>query len=343
MAHRRLSPFILMIPKFSRPPLARMLKIHEALQRGSHANCSTLAREIEVAVKTIQRDIEFMRDQLGLPVGYDQSRKGYFYTERVTDFPTVQISEGELMALLVAGRAMEQYRGTPYERQLKAAFDKLAAGLNDTISFTAAAGLADVSFGSIGQARTELAVFEPLSRAVARRQEIEFDYRKPGSTRSERRRVQPYHLAYRDNLCYAIGRDVGKKALRQFALSRMTAVAVRQDRFVVPADFSPESYFAGAFGAQGGTGAYGLRIRFDAAGAFYIRERRWHPTQALKELPGGGAQLSLRLTDLKEVERWVLSWGEHATVEDPKELVQRLRTVATALAGKYPKNSLKPR
>ena len=139
MAHRRLSPFILMIPKFSRPPLARMLKIHEALQRGSHANCSTLAREIEVAVKTIQRDIEFMRDQLGLPVGYDQSRKGYFYTERVTGFPTVQISEGELMALLVAGRAMEQYRGTPYERQLKAAFDKLAAGLNDTISFTAAA------------------------------------------------------------------------------------------------------------------------------------------------------------------------------------------------------------
>jgi proteasome accessory factor B len=65
-----------MTPKFSRPPLARMHRIHEALQRGSHPNCSTLAREIEVAVKTIQRDIEFMRDQLGLPIEYDQARRG---------------------------------------------------------------------------------------------------------------------------------------------------------------------------------------------------------------------------------------------------------------------------
>ena len=51
----------------SRPPLERMLRIHQALQSGKFPNASTLAREIEVATKTIHRDIEFMRDRLGLP------------------------------------------------------------------------------------------------------------------------------------------------------------------------------------------------------------------------------------------------------------------------------------
>jgi proteasome accessory factor B len=327
--------FTLMIPKLSRPPLARMLKIHEALQRGSRPNCSSLAREFEVSVKTIQRDIEFMRDQLGLPIEYDQVQHAYGYTEEVAGFPAVQITEGELMALLVAGRAMEQYRGTPYENQLKAAFDKITAGLKNTISFTPGAGLAAVSFGSLGQSETDMKVFEALSKAVVNRREIEFDYRKPGSSQSVHRRVQPFHLAYRDNLCYLIGWDVEKKELRQYALPRMANAVVRTETFKAPADFSAEEYFRGTFGAQGGTGDYRVRIRFDSSAAFYIRERRWHPTQEMKDLPNGGIELSLRLADLEEVERWILSWGVHAVALEPSELVESIRTTAKRVNEQY--------
>jgi hypothetical protein len=41
-----------------------MLRIHQAVSSGQFPNASTLAREIEVATKTIHRDIEFMRDRL---------------------------------------------------------------------------------------------------------------------------------------------------------------------------------------------------------------------------------------------------------------------------------------
>ena len=83
----------------SRPPLERMLRIHQALQSGKFPNASTLAREIEVAAKTIHRDIEFMRDRLGLPIEYDSARIGYHYTKEVSAFPNIQITEGELFAL----------------------------------------------------------------------------------------------------------------------------------------------------------------------------------------------------------------------------------------------------
>ena len=100
----------------SRPPLERMLRIHQAVSSGKFPNASTLAEEIEVATKTIHRDIEFMRDRLGLPIEFDTRRNGYHYTEEVSAFPNIQITEGELFALVVAEKALQQYRGTNFEK-----------------------------------------------------------------------------------------------------------------------------------------------------------------------------------------------------------------------------------
>src|SRR5689334_458909 len=86
----------------SRPPLERMLRIHRAIQEGNHPNATSLALQLEVSTKSIHRDLEFMRDRLQLPLEYDPKPKGYFYTQEVSAFPTLQITEGELFALLVA-------------------------------------------------------------------------------------------------------------------------------------------------------------------------------------------------------------------------------------------------
>jgi len=95
-----------------------MIRIHQALQSGKYPNASKLAREMEVSTKSIHRDLEFMRDRLGLPLEYDGSRFGYFYTQEVSSFPTMQVTEGELFALLVAEKALQQYRGTNFEKPL---------------------------------------------------------------------------------------------------------------------------------------------------------------------------------------------------------------------------------
>ena len=79
-----------------------MLQIHQAIQAGGYPNATTLASQLEVCTKSINRDLEFMRDRLELPIQYDGSRFGYFYTEPVKAFPTLHITEGELFALVVA-------------------------------------------------------------------------------------------------------------------------------------------------------------------------------------------------------------------------------------------------
>jgi len=43
----------------------------------------------------------------------------------------------------------------------------------------------------------------------------------------------------------------------------------------------------------------------------------------------------MRLNSLEEVEGWVLGFGEHATVIEPKELRERIRSAAKAICAKY--------
>lgn len=319
----------------SRPPLERMLRIHEELQRGAATNCTKLAAWLEVSVRTIMRDLEFMRDRLQLPIEFDGTRNTFFYTQPVMNFPTVQATEGELVALLVARKALEQYRGTPFHQQLSVAFEKLTTGLRDTISFTPTDDLRAVSFKNMGLGKADLAIFNDLSRAVVHQLEIEFAYRKPGASESERRRVLPYHLANRENLWYLIAHDSERNALRTFAVPRITFVAVSLRKFKRPADFSPEQFFAGALGVLSGDRNYRVVIRFTGTAADRIREREWHESQKLRDTRDGSIELTLHLGALAEVERWVLTWGPDAEVRHPKELREAVKQNAAAVVKRY--------
>ena len=72
-------------------------------------------------------------------------------------------------------------------------------------------------------------------------------------------------------------------------------------------------------------------VELDAWAADDVRGRRWHPSQELTELPRGMLRVRLRLNNLEEVERWVLSLGTHATVVRPEKLRERLRKATEEL------------
>ncbi len=74
-----------------------------------------------------------------------------------------------------------------------------------------------------------------------------------------------------------------------------------------------------------------MLLHFDERVADYIREKRWHPSQQLKELPGGGVELRLKLGSLVEIQRWVLGWGGAAKVIAPPELAAGVADAAKAI------------
>jgi proteasome accessory factor B len=311
-----------------------MLRIHEELQDGAFTNCTKLAQKLEVSTKTVMRDLAFMRDQLDLPADYDQKTYSWRYSYPVTSFPTVQVTEGELLALLVAQKALEQYKGTPYHDQLAHAFEKLSAGLKDNVSFSASGSLGSVSFHHQGLSKADLKVFGNLSRAVMQSLEVEFSYTKPNGS-PEQRRVRPYHLANRANSWYLVGFDLARELLRIFAVSRIGSVAVTSRKFEKPADFSPEKHYAKSFGAFVGTGDHKVVVRFSATVAGLVKERVWHESSESRDLTGGRLECTMQLDSLDEVQRWILGWGPNAEVVSPKELVESVRQAAEAVRKLY--------
>ena len=224
--------------RLSRPPLARMLRIHERLKGDRFPNCSQLALDLECATKTVQRDIDFMRDRLDLPIEFDFRQNGFRYTAPVENFPTVQVTEQELIALFVAEKALAQYKGTPFEKPLHAAFQKLTEGLTDSVSFRWADVDSTISFRSLGTTVADLELFEAVSRAVLRSQELEFQYHKLIGKGHEPRRVRPYHLGCIENQWYLFAFDLDRQQMRTFVLGRMKEVRSTGKKFSRPADFS---------------------------------------------------------------------------------------------------------
>lgn len=301
-----------------------MLQLHTLLQARKFPNCQKLARDLEVSSKTIQRDIEFMRSQLGLPIEYDQLHFGFVYTEPVTSFPSIDVTEGEIVALFVAQKALEQYRGTSFEAPLRTAFQKIGHGLRDKVTFQWNDFDAAISFRSAGQSVSDLETFEILSRAVLRLEELNFGYRKLRGSRTETRHVRPYHLGCVDNQWYLFAFDLDREQLRTFALPRIRHPQRTGARFRRPADFSITKFLDSSFGVFRGDGRILVRLRFQPFAAQLLRERVWHHSQKIRELRGGGLELQLQLGSLEEIERWVLSWGEEVEVLAPNQLRRRL-------------------
>jgi predicted DNA-binding transcriptional regulator YafY len=312
----------------TRPPLARMLQIHKALQSGGYPNATTLANQLEVSTKSIHRDVEFMRDRLQLPIQYDGSRFGYFYTEPVKAFPTLQITEGELFALVVAERALQQYRGTSFEKPLLSALQKMEQSLPDTISLSLTDVEQTISFRTSTEPILDLEIFDALAKATTARRQLELTYRKPGQQRPEQRIVDPYHLANINGEWFLFAFDHLREDLRTFVPARIKAIRPTGKTFERRQKFSLDKRLRGSFGVQSGQGEFDVVIRFTERVADYIREKKWHDSQQLRALKGGGIELRLKLSSLAEIGRWVLSWGGDAVVVRPAELAQSVRQAA---------------
>lgn len=313
----------------NRVTLHRIHRIFERIRSDDLPNLPTLAKELEVSKKTIYRDIEFMKDFMKLPIEFDVHRKGYRFSSEVSSFPLLKLTEGELFAIFVGEKALEQYVGTPYEKPLRNTFQKFTAGLSGELSFQWSELQNAISFKSIEVNSVDARVFQQLVIAIRQRQEITFEYRGLKDTKFKPRRVQPYELVSAEGQWYLFALDVETHAVKKFVPGRMKALHATKITFVKPKGFSAAKELKNSFGIFSGSKPTTVEILFDRFASRLIRERHWHSSQRITEMKGGRLKLSLELGGFEEVERWILSWGDHAHVLSPPELIDRIKATMT--------------
>jgi predicted DNA-binding transcriptional regulator YafY len=110
--------------------------------------------------------------------------------------------------------------------------------------------------------------------------------------------------------------------------ARIKSVRQTGAAFAPRKKFSLEARLRDSFGVQSGLGTFEVVLHFNRGVADYIREKRWHDSQRLRDLEDGGVELRMKLSSLSEVERWVLNWGGNARVKEPAELADSVRAAA---------------
>jgi proteasome accessory factor B len=324
---------------FTRRPLLRIYEIHAAIRSGTYPNCSKLAEKLSVERKTIQRDITFMRDELKLPIEYQENLHGYYYTEDVSDFPVFQTSAQELATLFLARNALESVRGTALADHLHGTFSKLTRGMLGKIEFSWSDLDEAFSRKVIEQNPETVKLFGKLAESILKQKVTQFYYRKLGAEQAELRSVHPLHLGEVDDTWYLIAHDLQRDALRTFSLARMTRLKVLNKRFERPSNFEARAYLKQSFGiwnVAGDDRRHLVRVELRNYAARMCEERRWHPSQELIRRNAAGTRVEVRFEvgRLEEVLRWVLSFGSQAKVLGPPDLVRMVREEVQAMAGR---------
>lgn len=314
----------------TRRPFERIHRIHTAIKEGRLPNCTSMAEELEVTAKTVQRDISFMRDTLKLPLHYDEQLHGYFYDSAVDDFPEFELGAEEMAAMFFARMAMESIRGTELADKLRTVFGKMTRSMCDRVDLNWA-DLDEAFSRKVPEMKSrDLKMFGRLSEAVVKQLELSFHYRKLGAEVAEARKVQPLHMGEVEGAWYLIAYDQEREALRTFALPRITRLRVSTREFERPKDFDGREYLRRSFGIWTVAGDDSLslvRVRLKDYAARLAQERRWHPTQEVRVLNAKGTQVELcfEAGALEEVVRWVLSFGSKAEVVGPPKLKKMVK------------------
>ncbi len=326
--------------KRNKPQFWRLVELDRQIREGHYPNCLTFARRWEVAQKTVQRDIDYLKYSLNAPIAYDRLKKGYYYTVKSWFLPSLNMSEGDLFGLLVASRALDQYRGTPVASKLEQIFNKIAALIPESVSIKPELVFSRFSFTTPPSKPVDEKIWVQVVRGLLTSRKVKLNYRAFESPTAKIWVFAPYHIANLHGEWYVFGSTESGDQIIQLSMARILQADVTDASFSIPPGFDPKPLLAGAFGRfTSSAKAKLVRLLFNKDVASWVLERQWSPQQKVVRRKTGDVELSFPAAGLFEVFRWVLAWGHNVSVLEPEELKDMIKDEIKLMAGKVNRRS----
>jgi len=307
----------------------RLAEIERMLFRSANGmRVMEIADACGVDRRTIYRDLDLL-STIGVPVWQDSGRFGIIRDQYLA---TVRLNFNEAVALFIAARLLSRH-ADQQNPHIISALTKLGMAfpepLASHVAFTAEAVRQHPIKPDFVQ------VLESVTQAWADRRKLKIWYSAHSSGETKAREFAPYFVEPSpQGGLYAIGHDGLSNEIRTLKLQRIQKVQVLDDRFEVPAEFDANEYFSTAWGIMGGRGEVQVSLCFAPDAVPLIKERHWHVSQRIEDLPGGACRLVLWVKDWREMRPWIRSWGSQVEVEEPIVLRDEIAADARKVAAK---------
>ncbi len=322
--------------------LTRLLRLITLIRAGEAHGPKDLARELEVGVRTIHRDLKVL-EYAGMPCTFDREA-GRYRMDGDFFLPPMQLSLTEAMALSVLGTELAGRDQLPFMKDAWRAVTKirgqLPAGIRDNL--TAIDGTVKVQAARVSPLEGCEEHFETLRQAIAGTRKVKCTYvRAAGANGKEDGRAgaafhfRPYALYFGQRAWYVIGHSEKSGGERTLKLNRLKSVIATDRPYMIPAGWSVEKSFGRAWRMIRGERRYLVKIRFDAEHASNVADTLWHPTQRIAWEADGSCIFHCEVDGLDEIVWWVLGHGPHAEVISPTELSEAICDLVRSMFERY--------
>ncbi len=320
--------------KIGKIAYSRIIKLDNLLSSGKLPPLSTLTDKLGVSQRTLERDIEVLRDYFQAPLYYNRKTRSYVYTDKNYKLKAISMNQEELITVLVLERITRLYAGTPFEPLIKQAFVKLATMLpvESCISVdTKNLSKAMVFEQGIPIREYSLDVFSTLLKAITQGLRAEISYYTVMGNREEGTRfIDPYHLANWGGEWYLIALCLRRKKVINFHLSRVKECLILDINYEKPKGFEPKKYIASGFGKIAGDAKEKIRLKIFSYASKWTKEKVWHFSQKFEKIESDGSFI-LNMDSPNDaagkesLKHWILQFSDDIEVLEPLWLRTEIR------------------
>lgn len=322
----------------------RQWSILRDLEASRRVTIDDLAQRSGVSTRTIRRDLEALQSA-GFPL-FDEVHDGKkYWTLEQKAFRRLDdtgFTLAELTAIYFSRSLVECLAATPFQRDVRSAFDKLAAAL--TPGMRQFLDRLPLVIQAKAEPGTQSLMDDPSTPATASRQSAPrsarvaqlldatlnhrravMRYHSFSSNREKDYVIEPYRLVFAQGGFYVVAYVEEYKELRTFAVERIQALSITEERFE-PVDL-PVDAFANSMGVNQGAPER-IEIVFEPRIARYVKERVWHSSQRIEETVDGKLSMTLEVCNDFALRSWILGFGPLARVVSPPELMRQIQEEA---------------
>jgi predicted DNA-binding transcriptional regulator YafY len=315
----------------------RQWTILRELESSRRLTIDEMAEKTGVTTRTIRRDLEALQF-VGFPI-YDEIYDGkkYWLLEQKAfkRLDATGFTFAELSALYFSRTLVECLAATPFQQDVKSAFERLAAALTpgmrtflDRLPLVIQAK-PDPGAQSASARPKEIA---QLLDATLQHRRVVMRYHSFSSEREKAYTVEPSRLVFAQGALYLMAHVPEYSQVRTFAVDRIKSLSVTEERFE-PVE-SDEAVFAHSLGVHHGTPEQ-VEIVFEPRIAPYVRERMWHSSQTVRDAADGRVVVSLNVSNDFALRSWILSFGALARVIAPPALADEIAREGSRMVERY--------
>ena len=294
-----------------------------------------LAERLGIAPRTTRKYLLELSASGRLPIVAERKRWRLAPDARI-ETPPIRFMLEEAAAVYLAARLLCRHSDES-NPAVRASVGKLAAVVPEDLGAAMHELAARAGRGRSGAFGD---VFRAFAYGWALHRELDVTYHGIARRAPRTCRFRPYLLepSVHGYSLYAVGHADPPGELRVFKLERVVSATVTDATFApVPVGrlLSRLERSWDIWISQGD--AVEVVLRFAPKVARAVREARWHASQRLEALPGGGVEMRLAVASTLELVAWVLGWGEACEVLAPAELREHVarhhRDAAALYAG----------